>query len=76
MFICYMQEIKCLDSLQTSLAKVTGATDKQIVVCIGGKRHLLTCDDEVHHEIEKIIPRRVHITFNDDRLVSYKELQQ
>ena len=51
MFICYMQEIKCLDSLQTSLAKVTGATDKQIVVHIGGKRHLLTCDDEVHHEI-------------------------
>ena len=40
MFICYMQEIKFLDRLQTSLAKVTGATDKQIVVHIGGKRHL------------------------------------
>ena len=76
MFICYMQEIKCLDSLQTSLAKVTGAIDKQIVVHMGGKRHLLTCDDEAHHEIEKIIPTKVHITFSDDRLVSYKELQQ
>ena len=65
-----------LDNFQTSPAKVTGTTDKDIVVHIGGKRLLLTCDDEVCHEIEKIIPRKVQITFNEDRLLSFEDLQE
>ena len=50
-------------------------TDKQIVVHIGGKRLLLTCDDEVREEIANIIPRKVQITFNEDKLLSFKDLQ-
>ena len=74
MLILKLQEVTVLDNFQTSPAKVTGTTD--IVVCIGGKRLLLTCDDEVHHEIEKIIPRKVQITFREDRLISFEDLQE
>ena len=52
-----------------------GTTDKQIVAHIGGKRVLLTCDEEVHQSIGEIIPKKVQITFSEDKLVSYKELQ-
>lgn len=64
-----------MEDIQTSPAKVTGMTDKQIVVRIGGKRLLLTCDDEVREEIANIIPRKVQITFNEDKLLSFKDLQ-
>ena len=70
-----MQEVNTLDNLQTSPAKFTGTTDKQIVAHIGGKRVLLTCDDEVHQSIGEIIPKKVQITFSDNKLVSYKELE-
>ena len=65
-----------MDNIQTSPAKVIGTTDKEIVVHIGGKRHMLTCDDEVHHEIEKMIPRKVQIIFSEDRLISFENLQE
>ena len=64
-----------MEDIQTSPAKVTGMTDKQIVVHIGGKRLLLTCDAEVHEEIANIIPRKVQTTFNEDKLLSFKDLQ-
>lgn len=70
-----IQAISALEHIQTSPAKVTGTTDKQIVVCIGGKRLLLTCDDEVREGIAKIIPRKVQITFNEDKLLSFKDIQ-
>ena len=61
-----MQEVNTLDNLHTSPAKSTGTTDKEIVVCIGGKRILLTSDDEVYQSIEQIIPRKVQIKFSED----------
>ena len=70
-----MQEVNTWGNLQTSPAKFTGTTDKQIVARIGGKRVLLTCDEEVHQSIEEIIPKKVQITFSEDKLVSYKDLQ-
>ena len=59
MLFLKLQEITLLDNFQTSPAKIKGITDKEIVVCIGAKRLLLTGDDEVRHEIEKMIPRKV-----------------
>ena len=35
-----------------------GTTDKQIVAHIGGKRVLVTCDEEVHQSIGEIIPKK------------------
>ena len=35
-----------------------GRSDKQIVVHIGGKRVLLTCDQEMHESIGQIIPKK------------------
>ena len=64
-----------MEDIQTSPAKVTGMTDKQIVICIGGKGLLLTCDDEVREEIANIIPRKVQITFIEDKFLSFKDLQ-
>ena len=64
-----------MGNLQTSPAKFTGTTDKQIVARIGGKRVLLTFDEEVRQSIGEIIPKKVQITFSEDKLVSYKELQ-
>ena len=69
-----MQEVNTLGNLQTSPAKFMGTTDKQIVACIGGKRVLLTCDEELHQSIGEIIPKNVQITFSEDKLISYKEL--
>ena len=74
--ILKLQEVPLSENFQTSPAKVTGTTDKDIVVRIGGKRLLLSCDDEVCHEIEKIIPRKVQITFREDRLISFQDLQE
>ena len=70
-----MQEVNPLGSLQTSPAKFMGTIDKQIVAHIGGKRVLLTCDEEVCQSIGEIIPKKVQITFSEDKLVSYEELQ-
>ena len=75
MLFLKLQEVTLLENFQTS-AKVTGTTDKETVLHIGGKRLLLTCDDEVRHEIEKIIPSKVQITFSQDRLFSFEDLQQ
>ena len=46
-----------MDNLQTSPEKFTGTTDEQIVTHEGGKRVLLTCDDEVHQSIGEIMPK-------------------
>ena len=64
-----------MEHIQTSPAKVTGTTDKQIVVHVGGKRLLLTCDDEVHEGIAKVIPRKVQIRFIEDKVLSFKDIQ-
>lgn len=60
---------------ETSPAKLTGTTDKQVVARIGGKRILLFCDDELRNEIEDIIPKKVKITYADDQLLSYEQLE-
>ena len=76
MLFLKLRKITSEDNFETSPAKVTGTTDREIVVCIGAKRLLFTCDDEICHEIEKIIPRKVQITFSEDRLVSFEDIQQ
>ena len=76
MLFLKLQKVTSEDYFQTSPTKVTGTTDKEIVVCIGVKRLLLTCDDEICHEIQKIIPRKVQITFSQDRLFSFKDIQE
>ena len=76
MLFLKLQKVTSEDNFQTSPAKVTGTTDKEIVVRIGAKRLLLTCDDEICHEIQKIIPRKVQITFSQDRLFSFEDIQE
>ena len=76
MLFLKLQKVTSEDNFQTSPAKKTGTTDKEIVVHLGAKRLLLTCDNEIHHEIQKIIPRKVQITFSQDRLFSFEDIQE
>ena len=74
MLFLKLQKITSEDNFETSPAKVTGTTDKEIE--IGAKILLFTCDDEICHEIEKNIRRKVQITFSEDRLISFEDIQQ
>ena len=57
-----------------SPTKITGTTDTKVIVCIGEKRLLLFCSDEMQQDIEEIIHKRVKITYTDNMLMSYEDM--
>ena len=59
---------------ETSPAKLTGTTDKQVVARIGQRRVLFHCEEELCKDVEEIIPKKVMIKYIDDKLVSYETL--
>ena len=73
-FSVFIQEIESSTELQMLPAKITGTTDTQVMVRIGEKRLLLFCSDEMQQDIEEIIPKGVKITYTDDSLMSYEDL--
>lgn len=62
--------------VQCSPAKITGVTDTQVVARIGTKRIILFCDDAVRSEMQEIIPRKVQITYTEDKLISYEDIEK
>ena len=46
-FSVFFQEVESFTELQMSPTKITGTTDTQVIACIGGKRLLLFCSDEI-----------------------------
>ena len=68
--------ITCDASEEITEAKLTGIAGEQVVTRIGDKRVLLECSDDLRAQIEDIIPRKVRITYKEDTLLSYEELQQ
>ena len=73
-FIILLQSLTTSNICETSPAKLTGTRETQEVAHIGEKRLLLYCDDELHHNM--IIPKRVKITYSDDKIISYEELER
>ena len=71
---CFLPENRISTKLQTSPAKITGTTVTQVIVCIGKKRLLLLWSDEMWQDTEEIIPKRVKITYIDNTLMSYKDM--
>ena len=71
-----MQEIIVDSDVQTSPAKLTGTTDKQIIVRIGQKRLLLACDDGMREGLEKVIPKKLKITFSSNKLISFEDIPE
>ena len=52
-----LQAVTASDHSETS-AKLTGTTDKQVGAWIGQKRVLFYCEDELHENMQEIIPKR------------------
>ena len=71
-----LQSLTTSNNCETSPAKLTGTRETEVVACIGEKRLLLYCDDELCHNIEIIISKRVKITCSDNKLISYEELER
>ena len=69
-----LQPVTGSDHCKMSPAKLTGTKDKQVVARIGQKRVLLYCEDELHENIQEIIPKKVMINYADDKPLSYENL--
>ena len=69
-----LQAVTASDHSETSPAKLTGTTDKQVVAQIGQKRVLFYCEDELCENIQEIIPKKVMIKYANDRLLSFENL--
>ena len=62
------------EQFETSPAKFTGTTDKQVVARIGERRVLFYCDDELRDQIQEIVPKKVMIKYTDDKLLSFEDI--
>ena len=70
-FYVHIQEKVLKGEKETSPAKITGLMEKQVIVHIGAKNHLLYCSDELLGQLEDMIPATGMVEFVNDTLVSF-----
>ena len=70
-FHVHIQEKVLKGEKEISPAKITGLMERQIIVCIGAKKCLLYCSDELIGQLEDMIPATGMVEFVNDTLVSF-----